>query len=1027
MAAPVICVPISATFEQALEDRAALKHGAVWWKIEVDDDFDGNYDDITSLLDNNDVNIRGKGSRWSASVSGSASFSLRNVPKVYSEGDLANAAVKISVKVGSASEYIQVFFGYVDPDGVSRTIASESSDTIDVSCKDPSSSRGTSRSAVNQTLYASHKIVDNATPANSLAHKYAAKLGLADSDCDFTDHNYTKPYVFVDRKGKWWRELQDMAAQYSALLGFRYDGKLRFLNWTTAEWNAPNIEWAFDNTNTHGPIKPGGKRVFCNRATTEFENYQIAVTDAQVFKCYDRYSNITRKNAITLASGEYYPVANDEYAALKCTYAVAGESFPIGTGIATPTIGAPGSGADIIYTGAGTLSLESFNGVAGTNASKTVQSADGSQLILKATGGSVEITKIRLRGTAVRILERVIVSHETAGIDEWDAVERTLPGKYAVSYAQADESIQRLVDYGSVARKPFSVEVDFTPQMQAGTIVSFAPRADLSYNCVVEDYEHTSRGSHTQTRTRLTLVQHSTFTPAANTSEQQSQSMTMPPAPPGPYVRVGAFDYDELAEYYCLDDDSCEDQINQAIDAMYDIGGGEVRILPGYFPINGPIIPKANVVIRGSGAGTIIAPAANGFDMIAADGSAFDLVGAGVYDLVVDCDTASSVNGITTTWSDGFVVQNVTVLDCVGYSVKAIDVRRISVLDSKIKNCASIGICLGTTGGSDERVYIGQVSRCVLSGEEASPVASFIGIQCNSVKSVVVSDNIIDGIYSEGNASGLQVGVGSGCTIVNNEVRNFFSGLTGTSERVAQAISIIGTDNIVKNNVIENLHEYSRLTGPSIAVFNYGSGNTFKANFARNTGSLLLRGNCESTTEPSIEASGLTANATFARDATEKANGTYSYKFTKTNAAGAGNAIARLVDTASTTDMHGMIPGRDYRFRGKFFTPSGGLLTSEVYLVLRYYSGGVWTYATANPTGFDAFELLDTGIVEIPYDATGAEIYLQIASPAEINEFVYVDDLELVSVGYHNEHGNIFEIGTGDGVIVQDNSWQDAA
>ncbi len=541
MAAPVLFIPVSGTYTAELVARTALT-GAIWWRIEVDDG--AGYDDYTAYLSNNEVRIQGAdGGRWKEPTAASVQFTLRNVPKILSEGDWRGYPVKVSAKVG-ASEYIQMFFGYVDPGGVTRTRGRLAEDLIQVNARDPAASRGVARKAQVQTLFTGLKICDTGTPANSIAHLLAAGLGHATGDCDFVTINKTKDYAFVDRDASYWRELQDLALQHGAYLGHRYDGKLRLITWTEAEWNTPTPEYTFDNTNVHGPLGSPGSTVVCNRVVTDFETYQV-LTAGRIWKSLQDYNETTKKNAIVIASGKYWPEADDENAFARCQYERAGERFPIGVSIVTPTLGRPGSGSAIEYIGSGTLSIESFNGTAGTNPGKTQQHADSAELILKATGGSVTITKLVIRGTPIRVLSKVKVLSSTASLDEWEYIERTLPGKYATSASQSKVSCYRLVKYGEVARKRYeNVPCDFTPHVQTGAIVTFNPTSDVNMTAVVESYRHESKGPHSLTRTYLTLIEHVSYT-ESETGDTQTDNVGSDPTP-GP----GAIGAEELAMSY---------------------------------------------------------------------------------------------------------------------------------------------------------------------------------------------------------------------------------------------------------------------------------------------------------------------------------------------------------------------------------------------------------------------------------------------------------------------------------------------
>jgi hypothetical protein len=87
---------------------------------------------------------------------------------------------------------------------------------------------------------------------------------------------------------------------------------------------------------------------------------------------------------------------------------------------------------------------------------------------------------------------------------------------------------------------------------------------------------------------------------------------------------------------------------------------------------------------------------------------------------------------------------------------------------------------------------------------------------------------------------------------------------------------------------------------------------------------LLVGGDCESATPPEIRNQGsVNWNATFVRDATEAFEGTYSYLFTKTVAAGT-SCFAAFTDDTDADNLHGLIPGKTYKLSAWVFVPSVG-------------------------------------------------------------------------------------------------------
>ena len=179
--------------------------------------------------------------------------------------------------------------------------------------------------------------------------------------------------------------------------------------------------------------------------------------------------------------------------------------------------------------------------------------------------------------------------------------------------------------------------------------------------------------------------------------------------------------------------------------------------------------------------------------------------------------------------------------------------------------------------------------------------------------------------------------------------------------------------------------------------------NTFTDN-----GTLMNYADCESTSLPQIDGNVLT-NCTFARSSTEKHSGSYSYKLTKTIAAGTG-ASALFTDNSITTDMHGMLLKQGgYRLSLWVYIPtSGGCLPGEVRVRMNQYYSAAWHTEEVIPTEQDEWEYIEVDIT-LNAAVTGMLSYIQIESPAANTEFLYVDDIRLTPLGIANEHSQHLE------------------
>jgi hypothetical protein len=499
-------VPTTTEFDNAVKDRTSPRY----LKILIDTNGDDVLEDLTSYLDNNQVS---GGGRLEGDLGGTKQYSVRlkNSSQVFHEGDFAGAACAIEAKVGVGTSYIRIFTGFVAEEGCQRDKLNLTSDTVTLQFQDASKSRGMNRKTLPIT-YVNHKICDTVTPSASLFHKLAYQLGLVAADLETATIDHTKGYLPLEGKSTVWQELQDLASQYLGHLYFRYDGKLRLISRHQQGWSEPTSEWTFDDTNIH---RWTGKStgIACNRVRTEFEYYEN-LGQRVIYKNTDSWDQANERNAIEVAAGAYWPGPNaQDKAQLHYKDPASGESFLVGISIQTPTIGAVGSASDIECSG-GLLTLVSFNGSTGD----TQQNPGSSEIILRNnTGGTITIRKFEIRGTALRVAKKIVVEDLDSAIsDDWEWVDKTIPGKYAVSDTQAHVTTQRWVEFGKVKRKLFDFTTDWIPQIQEGAVVTFHPDADINMNAVVESFAHDCAGSPRKWTTKIQLREKESFTPSGS-------------------------------------------------------------------------------------------------------------------------------------------------------------------------------------------------------------------------------------------------------------------------------------------------------------------------------------------------------------------------------------------------------------------------------------------------------------------------------------------------------------------------------
>jgi hypothetical protein len=493
-----------------------------YWKVLIDIDDDDVLEDVTDYIDNNNVSGTGKmEGAFNEAVSNQYRVVLRNSSQTFHEGDFAFAKCEIQAKVGTA-EYITIFTGFVSEEGCSRNIGALSDDIVSITMFDK-----TKRFAMNRktdrVVLANFKISDPSSPSTSIFHTLADMLGLDSADLDIAAGiDYTKPYLSLEDQNKVWFEMQALAQQYLGILTFRYDGKLRFQSRFETGYSEPSAEWTFseDAHNIHAPLQMNGGKIVSNKVSTEFDVHEV-LTQRTIFRNVEGYNVVTGRIAINVLPGEYWPgeSSDNDVADLKYVEPDTGEEYPIGINIQTPTLGAADGGFDIESTG-GVLTLESFNGTAGTNPSKTIQPPGSSQIILKNnTGSTITITKMILRGQPVRVKQRIRVEDLDGTITEdYEYREKSIDGRYAVSASQATITTQWWVEYGKVARKYIQLTTDWLPQVQEGALVNLvAPTYNINMTAQVISWTHpAANGSMRKQTTQLTLREWMSFTPAAS-------------------------------------------------------------------------------------------------------------------------------------------------------------------------------------------------------------------------------------------------------------------------------------------------------------------------------------------------------------------------------------------------------------------------------------------------------------------------------------------------------------------------------
>jgi hypothetical protein len=155
-------------------------------------------------------------------------------------------------------------------------------------------------------------------------------------------------------------------------------------------------------------------------------------------------------------------------------------------------------------------------------------------------------------------------------------------------------------------------------------------------------------------------------------------------------------------------------------------------------------------------------------------------------------------------------------------------------------------------------------------------------------------------------------------------------------------------------------------------------------------GDMIDRGDCEDVVSPMVtgETVPLAVNTTGARDGTQKYDGIYSLKVTKTIAAGTWG-LYDFVDNNTTSDLHGFMPGQYYSFDVHIWIPTGLTYNAVSFQILD--NAGGWVATTVYPAAiYDAWQKV-TFARTIRSAATGAVLRFAFAAAVAINKFVYID------------------------------------
>lgn len=462
-------------------------------------------------------------------------------------------------------------------------------------------------------------------------------------------------------------------------------------------------------------------------------------------------------------------------------------------------------------------------------------------------------------------------------------------------------------------------------------------------------------------------------------------------------LTVAASGYSGFADLWC-DGDTDQSEIQTAVDYLVDtFGGGTVRLSEGSFYLDGKVTLSAGVSIVGRGASTVIS--------------------------MESSDPAFYVSGLADATVDGWSIEGVAFTRGAGDPLtdefiwaeyaKAILVTRCHFLDVKFRTIYMSNVS-------------GELSNCYFTGEQTAMVGNGVVAAFVVSKGLRVIGNLFQNVSQGVSAILLDL---VACTDGVFESNRFIDCIGGTgtgSSFVAIRLSGTTTGNSVNGNKILNCYSLGSAasTYSVIDLIDTPLANMIANNNCSDNGNLIDRGNCESATPPYLtgETDDNNSNCTFDRSGDTAHNGDYSFKFTKTVAAGTGARTRFHNHTDATAgDMAGLVAGCAYTLSAWVYIPTAsGILGSEITFELDDEDSAATTQAAANT--YDEWQYV-TVTRTLGTAATGVEVAIAAASAAANNEYFYVDDIRVRPDGVHNEHGQNFS-DAGTGTRVSGNSWQ---
>jgi hypothetical protein len=463
-------------------------------------------------------------------------------------------------------------------------------------------------------------------------------------------------------------------------------------------------------------------------------------------------------------------------------------------------------------------------------------------------------------------------------------------------------------------------------------------------------------------------------------------------------VTVASGDYLGAADYYCDGTDD-QEEIQKAIDFLATAyGGGECTLTNGTFNTTAAIELESNITFSGAGAGTIINKNGNfrAIECVGTLGS--EKTGVVITGMTIRQDATDANTNFLVFFEfvTNCLIQQCWFLYSLGYSI-LISIATGTVCNGNYFTGTSVG-CIRYDASTGLAINNNMT--------DIESVGSIMCLHFSTNSSVSSISNTINNVYSPASVYGIYLFSNDSAAIESNYITN----LIGT---ICRGIHAEGSDFCsIGKNIVRNVAGISFSDGCQGIRIESGTKNKISGNYCIDNGALIDYGNCEAAATPPQTDGNLATNTTAARSDVEAYKGTYSYKITKSNAAGTG-ASYWFVDNNTTTDLHGLGPKQgEYTLKFWCFVPStGGPTAAEVRAVISEYDSA-WNDTTDAMVDLDTWTELECSVT-IDSGSTGFRCGIKFLSTAAINEFVYIDNVRLIPMGVANAHGgNFYDGGT---------------